>query len=316
MSATKITSVNPGSTLKFSFTGRILGLIVDTTIIGTSLAAKRWPRVACQIDGGAWQTQQIPVSTRRIVLASGLSSGTHTAVVQFLAEDSAFSRWSPVVCLPIIGIGVEHGGSITPAAARSGKMIAYGDSISEGAWALGTSGDSTDYATYQSAKDDYLFAVADYFDCDLGMVAFGGTGWQNAYNGIPQLQLSWDSYFTATSRLSGGLLTPAPNWLLCNLGTNDVTIPSTTIKNWLGAVRTGAGASCKIALFVPFNGAQRTFITTEFNDYQTATPDALCKLIDLGSPSFATTDGTHPSVAGHATLAPLVITALRTAFGL
>lgn len=311
-----IVAVNPGAYLKFGFTGTALGISYNAaSLLGVD--AKKWPHVAYSIDGGAFQITRLRASDAgRCNLAWWLAAGSHEAVLYFTSSDGLTSRWNATMILYLTGILVGVGGTIiAPAATEGGRMVAFGDSVTEGAWNLGAPGDLTDYSLFEDARLSWAQIVAADLDCELGVCAFGGQSYSNIYNSdIPILIDAWDFYYATNSRLVGGALDPAPNWILNNMGHNWAALPA-SVKAWLDAVRAAAPLA-KIAQIIPFSQQNVANITQGFNDYQTATPDENCKLIDLGAIAYGKTDSVHPTVAGHATLAAAVTAAIQAAFSL
>jgi lysophospholipase L1-like esterase len=311
-----IISVNPGAYLKFNFTGTSLSMRYEVSSVIAGVAAKQWPRVAISVDSGAYTIIQLALTDAGVLsLVTGLADATHTAVLYFTSSDAYTSRWDWDCSLRILALRPDAGKSIlAPTSTNASKMIAFGDSITEGAWNLNAPGDNTNYSTYEDASLSWAQLVAASFSCELGTCGFGGQSWSGVWNGdIPTTQDAWDFYYSTNSRLTGGLLSPAPDWILCNTGTNG-TAASAVVAQWLTDVRAAAPLA-KIALIIPFGQQNVSDITAGFNAYQLATPDANCKLIDLGVIVYDCTDaGLHPSVAGHATIAALVIAALNAEF--
>lgn len=316
-------TVNPGSYIKVGFTGSSVAVSLGglerltlLTDLGT-VAAKQWPVLTWSIDGGAWQTYQLLYGDSGKTLATGLDSGEHTLTLLVRGLDAYVDRWShQTMNITITDLTVGGGESCYALTPETTLMLAYGDSITEAAWSLGPPDDLTDYALYQAAESSWAQLVADSFSCELGNLSFGGQGWSaGGPSGAPTFPNSWDFYYSGESRLVGGLFDPTPDWILINHGING-TVDSADVVTVLTDMRSAAGAGCKIALIIPFGQANVADLTTGFNNYQAATPDANCKLIDLGEIEYDTTDGAHPSIAGHVTLAALVVSSLETAYGL
>jgi lysophospholipase L1-like esterase len=313
-------SVNPGSYLRINFTGTSAALGVDTAALGTaSTPAGQYPRVRWSIDAGAWQTAQLTSGQSSLTLGTGLAAGAHSLEVHFLAAYYAGDRWTtPVQALRVTGLTLAAGASVSAPTPRAGLLIAYGDSITEGAWCDGPPTDLTTYATYQDATDSWARHVADALGCEYGIVAFGSQAWSGTGAGnVPPLPDSWDLYSAGQSRLTTGLFSPAPDYVLCNMGANGGLASAATLTTWLGNVRTAAGSSARIIVVVPFGGTGRANITSGYNAYVAAYPsDNRVHLIDLGTvagitatsgdPTFRATDGLHPDPQGHALLGAMV----------
>ena len=79
--------------------------------------------------------------------------------------------------------------------------------------------------------------VAAALDCEFGQLGSGGLGMTRALN-LPPLAEVWHRYDATTSRLTGELLVPEPDYVFCSLGTNDYEKDITAdYMGWLTAVR-------------------------------------------------------------------------------
>lgn len=308
-------SNNPGSYIKIAFQGSWLALELDYTHLSGTGAAS-FPKIKYRIDSGAWINYQLKSTDTRLVLAYNLSITNHTIDLYFNASNPGIDRWlTPVDAIVITNIYVGYGRVSVAASGYPGRMIVYGDSITEALWSL--KAPDGDYLGGQDAKISWAQQVAAGLLCEVGIIGFGSQGYiATGLGSVPRVVDVWDFYYDAQSRLSAGLFSPAPDWILINHGINDgpAGLPA-AVAAILTAFRVAA-PSARIAVIVPFSQANVVAITTGFNDYQTATPDNLCKLIDLGVVAYDTTDSVHPSVAGHTTLALLVSSAINSAFGL
>lgn len=319
-------SINPGAYFKAKPSGTAASLGVSvTSISGAGTAAKKYPRIRWSVDGGAWSTSQLASGNTSVTLFTGLADTTHTVLFYFLASDAYSSRWDATMALNITGVTLDAGKSLSAPTQRTGRLIAYGDSITEGAWVLGGPSDLTEYSNYEDSSASWLRWVAEALDCEYGSCAFGGQAWDSTWNSdVPSLPNAYNYYYGSNSRLSGGLLSPAPDYVLVNMGTNGGLASGTTLQTWLGNIRTAAGSSARIVVIVPFGQTGVTNITSGFNSYQSATPDSKCKLVNLGTidgigPSSGTatyraTDSAHPDAQGDALLGAMVVKAIEDAF--
>lgn len=316
--STQAITINPGAYLKMGFTGTSLSLNVDTSIIG--VGGKLMPRLRWIIDG-ITQNYQLVQGDNIIDLASNLLAGSHSLVLYLVASDAYAGRWNQTVNLNINGL-IVGGNAVTFAPAKkSRKFIYFGDSITEGAWVLGPPTDTSDYCLYEDATVSYAkTAIADVME--YGAAAFGGQSWEVVFNGdIPAFINAWNLYSSGVSRLYSGLLSPAPDALLVNMGTNGSVSASTVVADWLTAARAATGATCKIFVLIPFNGANGATITEGFNNYVSASGDNNAFLINLGADgvTYSTTqptysyDGLHPNVDGQVQLGALVQAAMQAA---
>ena len=311
--STYIEAVNPGAYFKVNFSGTSVSLNVDVSAIsGASVAAKKYPQIAWSIDGGAQQTYQLLSTDTSKSLGSSLSNATHSLRLTFLSSDAYSPRWTGEMSLKITGIVLDTGKALSTATLKPKNLLAYGDSITEGAWVLGIPTDLTNYSLYESGNGSYLdILAAGLGNVEWGKAAFGGQSWMNTFNSdIPPLPSAWTYYYSTLSRSP---LSPSPDIVVINIGTNDTSISAGTISTWLTSLR-AAAPSAYIFLLVPFNQNLADTISTQFAAYQ-ATPDAKAFIVNLGSPgvAYSTTvplysyDGLHPNAAGQAELATLVL---------
>jgi lysophospholipase L1-like esterase len=314
---------NPGAYFKVKFTGTSVSLGVDVSAMsGISLPAKQYPRIAYQIDGGTWQTYQLKSTDSLVSLGSSLSDTTHDLEVLYLSSDAYTARWNGTMSLKITNLTLDVGKTLSAATLLPKKMLIFGDSITEGAWVLGDHTDLTNYSNYEVATSSYAVGVANDLNAEYGNAAFGGEAWGSSFNSdIPQFTSAWNYYFSTNSRLSGGLLSPAPDYVLINMGANGGLSSGSVASSLLSSLRVATGSSTKIFIMVPFNGTGRTNITSGFNSYQTSFSDSNTFLIDLGSAgaTYADTistysfDGLHPNLAGHAQLRTITSAAIQNA---
>jgi len=322
---------NTGAYVKLGFTGTSLSLLFDATVLP---GGANNPEILYSIDDAPWVSAQLGASPQ--VLATGLVSGTHQAVIIFKSRVQTTLSWTTGGgCLKITGFGVDSGAAsaaISPAA-QPGNMLVYGDSITAGIYTISSASDL--------AGDDaslvYSRYLATAMGCELGNVGFGSQGWTTTgigavpvfHNPAAPGSSGWNQYFQNQSRLTGGLLTPAPTYIVCNHGTNDglqnvadATVRS-VVSSWLTAAR-AAAPTARIVVLIPFGGWKSAAITNGFTDYQTLVPDSLCKLVNLGSTattgitgvaaSLESSDGVHPLGNTHAKLAAMSAASIAAAF--
>jgi len=311
--------------IKIGFTGTSQTLDVSVaSLVSGSVASGQYPGLRWIVDDGPATTQQLTSSSSAISIASGLSAGTHQAQINVVYQSSSYDRWNtPVVNVDVTGFILDSGATGAAPTLYAKRCIIYGDSITEGVDSTGGTSNPTQY----DAELTWASFAAYGLGCEYGQIGFGGQGWTitGAGNVVPfftpsnDAQSAWDKYYSGASRLSGGLLSPAPDYVIENHGYNDHAVSSTTVasavEGWLSAVRTAA-PSAKIFVVIPYAGASRTGVTNGFNAYE-AMPDPNAKLIDtgtdgwfgtVGSPSqtFCSTDGIHPNYLCAGRLAAMV----------
>src|ERR1700730_1427509 len=88
-----------------------------------------------------------------------------------------------------------------------------------------------------NARAAWFPVVCAALDCEYGQLGSGGQGMTRALE-MPPLGQTWDRYDATTSRLTGGLLVPEPDYVFCGMGTNDFEKDiSADYTAWLAAVR-------------------------------------------------------------------------------
>jgi hypothetical protein len=83
-----------------------------------------------------------------------------------------------------------------------------------------------------------------------------------------------------------------------NLGQNRTTAPDLVIDS-LQQIRSVSAPNTKIIVMIPVSGKARQEITAAFATYRQRNNDACVYLVDLGSITYSTADGCHPTAAGH-----------------
>ncbi len=313
-----------GAYVKVGFTGSTLALGVSTsTMDGIDLGDVV---VNAYIDGSASpvsKTLEDLSATGLLTFSSGLSSGSHYAIIYLSHTLESADRWSvPANVLRItkIQLATDGTGAVaslasTPLAEKSRKIIIFGDSITEG---VGTSG--AEYA--------YSAILAETLDVEYGQIGYGAVGWDVSGNGgVPPFydsstpaNSSWRHFYSGTTRLtnnsdlSAGFAGGVPNALFLNMGTNDylnttnTTNVRTKVASFLADARTTVGSWPAIFVISPFRfgnadaSAYKTALLNGLADYQSAHPsDTRVYLLDLGSDGYATTNahgGLHPDDTG------------------
>ena len=102
---------------------------------------------------------------------------------------------------------------------RLRKAIGFGDSITEG---VGADGLFTSWQILgvNNARATWFPMICAALDCEYGQLGSGGLGMTRTLN-LPPLPQVWHRYDATTSRLTGQLLLPEPDYVFCSLGTND-----------------------------------------------------------------------------------------------
>jgi lysophospholipase L1-like esterase len=309
----------PGAYIKAAFTGSAtLGLLID----GTSNAGcppNVMPVLDWCVDKGPRQTRQLTQTTlHAFPLAQGLDpSKPHEAQVWLRATGLAEHRWTaPTDHLRVAGIALDDGATLADVALRPKRLIAFGDSITEGVGVEARFNSWTDL-TPNNAEKTWAPLLASTLDCEYGQLGCSGLGMVMPRE-IPPFPQTWSFYDAGHSKLQNGRLVPEPDYIFNNLGTNDAR-PTDNLTQpyaqWLQDVRTAA-PHAKIFVVIPLMGVHRLEImqAVQLSLNNGATRgDRNIHLIDLPElkPWFdvtrgATTysyEGCHPSAEGQALFA-------------
>jgi len=293
----------PGAYIKTRFTGTSFKLNVDVSeLTGASTSAGDYPRILYSVNGGAWTSRLLTSADTQITLATGLADSTHNIEITFAAVAWASEdRWTtPVMALKITGFEVDTGKDVATPTTFAGRMLVYGDSHTEGheALAAGVS------VTNQDASQAFPILLARAFECEVGIIGFAGQGYTAAIgsnHNLVDVEAAWDEYYSGQSRLSGGLLDPAPDYIVTSHGTNDSGASdgdvTTAVENLIGAWRTAAPDATIFVALPPAlikESAIRSGVTNA--------ADANTFVIDHGEALNVGRyyNGDHLSVRGHA----------------
>jgi len=311
--------------LKLKFTGTHLAFTQDTSHWQSGYTAG--PVFKYSIDGSTWQYPS-GSSSGTITLANSLVYGTHTCQIYWrvMVAGGTQDLWTtPASSQRITGFILDNGESFLDPGMKSAKALWFCDS-------LGLGPTAGDVDTQADPAANFAAGLSAALVAEYGSVAFGGQGYGSAgvsnvpqlYDGTTDSNQTWNKYFSGQSRLSAGLFSPAPTYIICQQSINDYihsTSSATYIANIKGALtawRTAA-PNAKIIIFTAFQGNLSTSsmpngiwtdMATAYAQYQAATPDQNCFFIQLDSSVTAgftstrydgassgtsgTADGTHP----------------------
>lgn len=298
-SSTYAESNTPGAYFVTVFSGTSVKINVSVTMLsGASVTALDYPALDYSVDAAAPTRTQLTSASTQLTLGTGLADTTHTLAVNFLGVGLSADRWTtPVMALRVTGLVLDASRYLSVPSIRPKRLLGFGDSNTEVEEGLG-SGVSV---AHQVASLSYLRLLgAACLNAEVGVVGFSFTGYSavgNAGTNLPNLQDGWSLYAAGKSRLVAGALSPAPDYLLSDMGINDntggfnVVAPVTAL---IGAWRTAA-PSAKILLVVPWNGDKAAQIQTG----TTNAADGNAYFLNTGVTSYAST-GPHLLVAGHA----------------
>ena len=322
----RVEAAMPGAYLKLDFTGSsTIGLLVDGTS-NNNCATSCMPVIDYSEDDGPFTTIQLSLTGRVYVLplARGMEVGKiHHVECFFRAACLAPDRWTDATHhLRIAGVELDADGKLISPPLQAKRAIAFGDSITEG---VNVDGTVPYYSNLimNNARGAWFPIVCAALGCEYGQLGTGGQGMIRTNVPIPPLPQTWDHYDATSSRLANGLLQPEPDYIFCEMGTNDFEEDDKKRRhmdithdyiNWLIAVRKSCPNS-KIFCITPPLGWHRSEISQVVSD-RLAAGDRNVYLIDTepliagfrsneGATALAG-DGVHPSQYGNAMLGALI----------
>lgn len=211
------------------------------------------PKLTWEIDGWVRQTVDL-AATVNIAIPADNSWSKHLLTVTVEATSETVDRWNTQASAVKLA-GIDTTGTAAPPARRPLKILALGDSITEGVRTLNRT------AEYDTARNSSRLAwssqLGPLLDAECGVVGFGATGiTKGGSGGAPALSGFWNTqWFNGPSR---GVLGDPPDYILINMGTNDpdatdITAAYTALLNSMLIATT----STRIFCTVPFEGSHR-----------------------------------------------------------
>jgi len=259
-----------GAYAKFSFSGvTSVDINIDMSAINAAGLSGSYPIVRTVIDGYIFNDVTLTSGTTTIS-RTGLSTGAHTIEVLLRAIEPSWPRWSNPVGLRITGFSLPNGGTYSAPTVRGNRMEYHGDSITEG-WVSAT-------ISNNNALHTAVPLIAKALNAEYGQLGFSGQGYAVAGGSRPALPTSYLHYSEGRSRLVGGLLSPMPDYICVEHGTNG-TNSQADVLTVIDGFR-AAAPNASIFMMVPANGKGRAEITGAVN---ARSSDAKLHLIDLGA---------------------------------
>jgi len=317
-SGARITATMPGAYLRFTISGSTTVQLLIDGAVNAGCPADSRPVLEFSIDYGPFLVVALTEIDHvyPLTLTAGLDpAAPHRVDCYFRAADLTQQRWtSSRTHLCLAGVLLEEGGTVCPMPARPGLAIGFGDSITEG---VGVDGlfTSWQHLAVNNARCTWFPIVSEALGCEYGQVGSGGQGMVVSRE-LPALHETWGQYDAAASRLTDGCLLPAPDYVFCNMGTNDFDCDITEeYTRWLHAVR-AACAQARIYAIAPLLGWHSREIAHAVRERQSG-GDAQVWYIDTSpfhaaySPDHATRlayDGVHPNLYGNALFAAHILT--------
>lgn len=306
----------PGAYFKVRFSGTSLKMNVDVSALTlASVASSLYPTISYSIDGGSWTRYQLAPTDIQISLATSLAAATHSIELYFVGGNWTTDRWTtPTMALRISGLVIDSGAATLAPNLRPGRAIIYGDSHLEGYELLAV----TTTVSNSDAQQSWGSLLGRALGCEYGIVGFAGQGYAQGGGGnVPALASAWNSYWNGQTRLSSGLFSPAPDYIISGHGTNDLIIPSSTVISLISSWRAAGGANAKILICNPPGQTGNTAVSVGV----TAASDPKAYWIDQGEDLTSANVGgsyrngnVHLSLRGHvrygSTLAVGIVTAI------
>jgi len=293
-------SSQPGALLRFDFTGTRAGVIFDASSQAANTSDIR-TKMAYRIDGGSWtyHTFSTPELTYKEI-ATGISSGTHTAEVvisySFLGTRYGSDRYAEIISY---GARVPTGQTVTASQTRPRLIVGYGDSNSEGSESV-VDGTSNSVVSYSQL-------IADLVSANLALVSVPGQGWITTPTEgvIPTMQNGWDLHPSGASKLTTGMLVPEPSVIFICHGQNDSTSVTTAATSTINEIL-AATTSCTVVVMCPAGRSRRSELIAAV----AAVNNARCVFFDnptdwLASYSYNNL-GVHLTAEGHAQFAAVM----------
>lgn len=288
-----------GAYFRFIFGGASCTLNFDVTGIQYTIDALEY-----RVDGKDWVYATLAASVPITIPAelATPSTGKHLLEVRINFFSFNNTRWTdPIEGVKLTGVILESGKALEKPQARHYKIMAYGDSITEG-WK------SLPDKQMINSRHSYAVVMAEFLGAELGVAAFAGQGFLNGGNGyIPAFTETYNKLYPGKDRV----FTEAPDIIMINMGTNGANGQATidaavTVINSLLSM---TPSTTKIAVLRPFNGARATELQ---NAVATVNSSRVSYIDTTGffTPT-ATGDKVHPLVFDNLIIGPKVADRLR-----
>lgn len=261
-SSTYAQTNNTGAYLKTTYTvvagSGGINLEMDNSPLGATIATG-CPMLLWRVGRAATGAKVLSIYDAAVPLASGLAAGTYDVEVWYKSFGvGAGERWvTPVESVKILGLITDSDATLAPYQVKTKNTLVFGASQSEGYNVLGTGGAHADNDAIQAWCEVVRRGVLS----ELGNCAWSGQGFTRgisnnvASSSLPCLysttdaNQSWNKYASGKSRLVGGVFSPAPDYVLIDVGANDVGLTAQQVTDSLNAIMTAAGSSAKMFVF-------------------------------------------------------------------
>jgi lysophospholipase L1-like esterase len=292
-------TVNSGSRIMFTFNGAGLQVLFDVDGLVTA------PHLWISVDGAEPTLRLVD----QPVIELSAEPGQHRVEIVVKDVSEHVNRWNPPFESAVVfaGLVLDASCRLRPAGYPTGPRLEfYGDSITQGVRALSVARESDG----ADGTKSYAYLTARAFGASSYQVGFGRQGIVRPGNGeVPPGTESFGWNFAG----SPAERSAPPDVVVLNLGVNDESLTAEVYGSYLRQVRAAYGNS-KIVALSPFSGRYATEIEAAVKTADD--PNILYVSTDgwLGPDDY--TDGTHPSVDGHAKAAAHLIEQLESLTGL
>jgi lysophospholipase L1-like esterase len=329
-STARIEANMPGAYIKALFENASdIGLLVCGAG-NTGCPAVAMPIIEYSVDHGPFASVQLTRMDDEyaVPLVHGDDTLTrHQIDLYFRSAMLTKERWdSSKYGFRIAGFEVNDGATAASAPRRPKTAIGYGDSITEGVYSglLALEKDTVFYGNlaHNNARTTWFPLVCAALGCEYGQLGTGGQGMLIRHLQMPPLTDTWDHFDKEHSRLTGGKLLPEPDYIFCEMGTNDFMNESGTFRHlditeaylhWLASQR-NACPNAHVFCIVPPLGwhagelARVVSIAHDRGDRRVHLLDTapLRHLFKVNVPTQIACDGVHPHGYGNALLGAFI----------
>lgn len=292
VSSTTATTICTGSYFKVCFTGNSVTLRFDMQYLFTP-----YPQIYVRVDG-------VNYSWQRFVLASSIvvtmpadtltSAASHYLEVFIKSATSGNNKWNGLGCaIKFKGLILQTNLKTVSAPTRQPyNILAYGDSITEGANALNST--ATDFSDRNDGMTSWCNQLS-MLGAEVGVVGFSSVGvTKSGAYGVPAVSTGYSLLYNNVSRS----FSPVPDAIVINLGTNDTSSIATAMTTLLNNLLTATGNNTTIFVMLPFNGASAAGGASALQAAIAAcNAPGKCIYVDTAGfvPTGGTTDGLHPA---------------------
>jgi lysophospholipase L1-like esterase len=210
-----------------------LGVDVSTF---SGAPAANYPRIMWTVGNGPLQYLQLTAGLTSIVLANELTAAADVQVWLLGSVEAQGDRWgaagvSPTNVLRITGLQVDPSTALSAhPMMRPLRGAAFGDSITEGVRAAGTTTQPADHG--RSAA----WYLQPGLDAEIGVCGYGSTGWATAGAGnMPAFPTHFASLSSGRARPLSGL-----DFIYEMHGFNGATVQA-TVQAWIATARAACG---------------------------------------------------------------------------